>query len=116
MEPSFVARMAYAFGWLLSLFNLTMPGYMGFIVRRMSFELIGGFNEALVYAEDMDLQRRLSRVTRIKHPRNLIVFSSTRRWRGPMSGGPREAFMIVLRVFLYLLLKRSGRAYPVFHG
>lgn len=116
LEPSFFARMAYAFGWLLSLFNLTMPGYMGFIVRRIAFELVGGYDENLIYAEDMDFQRRLSRITKIGHPKDLIVYSSTRRWRGPKSGGPKEILMIVLRVLHYLIFKRSGTFYPVYHG
>jgi glycosyltransferase involved in cell wall biosynthesis len=115
LETSLFGRIAYTFGWLLSFLNLTMPGYMGFIVRRMAFELVGGYDESLIYAEDMDFQRRLSRITKIEHPKDLIVFSSTRRWRGPKSGGPREILMIVLRVLRYILFKRSGAYYPIYH-
>jgi glycosyltransferase involved in cell wall biosynthesis len=49
------------------------------MVAADAFETVGGFNEGLVAAEDMDLFRRLSRVGKTYFARDLTVYHSGRR-------------------------------------
>jgi glycosyltransferase involved in cell wall biosynthesis len=52
------------------------------IVRRESFEAVGGYRGDLISGEDCDLFRRLSRVGRIVYMPDLCVYHSLRRFRG----------------------------------
>ncbi|EHB55640.1 glycosyl transferase family 2 [Mycolicibacterium rhodesiae JS60] len=49
------------------------------MVAADAFATVGGFNEKLVAAEDMDLFRRLSRIGRTYFARDLMVYHSGRR-------------------------------------
>jgi glycosyltransferase involved in cell wall biosynthesis len=74
--------------WLINgCIRLTMP-FGAFlskgecqIVRRKSFESVGGYNEDMVVGEDCNLFLKLSRIGRIKYLKNFKVYHSPRRFR-----------------------------------
>jgi len=49
------------------------------MITSAAFRAVGGFNERLAAAEDMDLFRRLSRIGRTRFAGNLTVYHSGRR-------------------------------------
>lgn len=51
------------------------------VVRRETFEKVGGYNSSIVAGEDFDLYRRISKVGKIKFEKKLHVFESPRRFR-----------------------------------
>jgi glycosyltransferase involved in cell wall biosynthesis len=51
------------------------------IIRKSSFEAIGGYRSNLVAGEDTELYRRLKQIGHISFDRNLVVFESPRRFR-----------------------------------
>lgn len=113
IEHTKLGRAAFAFGWLLCKLKATFPGYMGILIERSVFEKIGGFNPDLAYGEDLDLIIRASRLTKILYPRDLVVYSDTRRW---MRGGKLdivETARITGMVIEYLTTKKSRGTYRV---
>lgn len=116
LETSFVGRVGYFLGWGLCRAGLTNPCYMGVAVRREVFEEVGGFDERLVYNEDLDLLHRVRTVTRPMFPRHLVSFNSTRRWIGKGGGGRIEPLVIFARILEYFLLRRSRESYPIYHS
>jgi len=115
LEGSLTGRVGYALGWALCKAGLTNPCYMGIALTREVFNQVGGFDERLVYNEDLDLLRRASRVSRPVFPRNLVSLNSTRRWKGKGNKGRLELFLILGRILEYFLLRKSGRRYPIYH-
>lgn len=55
---------------------------MNFACRRDAYEAVGGFNEELVTAEDVDLGLRLREVGRIVWDPEMVVYTSARRLNG----------------------------------
>lgn len=51
------------------------------IVRRNTFEQVGGYNSSIVAGEDFDLYRRISKIAPVKFCRNIVVLESPRRFR-----------------------------------
>lgn len=62
-----------------NVFRVGGAGGKFLMVATDAFAAVGGFNEKLVAAEDMDLFRRLSRVGRTRFARELTVYHSGRR-------------------------------------
>ncbi|MHC1601416.1 MAG: glycosyltransferase [Candidatus Nezhaarchaeales archaeon] len=108
-----VGRAAFAFGWLLCRFKATFPGYMGILVERSIFKRAGGFNPNLAYGEDLDFLIRVSAITKIAYPKDLVVYSDTRRWMRNGKINIIEVSRIVGMVVEYLTTRRSHSSYPV---
>jgi glycosyltransferase involved in cell wall biosynthesis len=51
------------------------------IVRKKSFEEVGGYNSLIVAGEDFDLYRRLAHKGKINFSKELVVYESPRRFR-----------------------------------
>ena len=66
---------------LLNLLGLGMGRGECQIVRRSTFEKVGGYNDSIVAGEDFDLYRRISKVSNIKFLRELLILESPRRFR-----------------------------------
>lgn len=49
------------------------------IVRKSAFFKISGFNTSLKTGEDLDLQKRMQKIGKLKYARNLWVYASMRR-------------------------------------
>ncbi|MEM4577105.1 MAG: glycosyltransferase [Candidatus Nezhaarchaeales archaeon] len=108
-----LGRAAFAFGWLLCKLKATFPGYMGILIERGIFEKIGGFNPSLAYGEDLDLIVRASRLTKLLYPRDLVVYSDTRRWMREGKLDIVETARIIGMVIDYLTTKKSHGTYRV---
>jgi glycosyltransferase involved in cell wall biosynthesis len=84
-EQRGVDRIYHGFyNWLFSAMNRIGMG-MGrgecHIMKRGTFERIGGYDAAIAAGEDYDLFRRLEKLGRIKFLKDLIVYESPRRYR-----------------------------------
>ncbi len=82
------------------------------IVRRESFDAIGGYRGDLISGEDCDLFRRLSRIGRIVYMTDLCVYHSLRRFR---QVGYLRVFSAYLREWIWMsVFHRSFiREWPV---
>ncbi len=108
-----IGRTAFAFGWLLCRVKATFPGYMGILVERSIFKRAGGFNPDLAYGEDLDFLIRVSSSTKIAYPKDLVVYSDTRRWMKNGKINIIEVSRIVRMVIEYLTTRKSHTSYPV---
>lgn len=108
-----IGRAAFAFGWLLCKLKATFPGYMGILVERNVFKKAGGFNPKLAYGEDLDFLIRVSNITKIAYPKDLVVYSDTRRWMKNGRINIVEVSRIVGMVIEYLTTRRSHTSYPI---
>ncbi|MDI9620153.1 MAG: glycosyltransferase [Candidatus Nezhaarchaeota archaeon] len=113
LQVRVLSRVAFAFGWFLAKLKATFPGYMGIIVEKSIFKRVGGFNPNLSYGEDLDLLMRISRTTRIVYPKDLVVYSDTRRWMKDGKINAVETLRIVGMVIEFLATKKSHTSYPV---
>ncbi|MEM2905240.1 MAG: glycosyltransferase [Candidatus Bathyarchaeia archaeon] len=116
LERSLAGRLGYAFGWGLCRLGLTNPCYMGVGVSREVFAQVGGFDESLVYNEDLDFLRKALTVKRSVFPRDLVSYNSTRRWIRRGRGGILEPFRILGRILEYFLFRKSKAYYPTYHA
>ncbi len=71
-----------------------------------AFRRVGGFNERLAAAEDMDLFRRLSKIGRTRFENSLTVYHTGRRAHAV--GWPRLAWEWFANSASVFLLKRSA--------
>jgi glycosyltransferase involved in cell wall biosynthesis len=71
-----------AFLYLSKLLGKDNVAGMNFVFRKDFFDKIGGYNVNLKSAEDIDLAKRLKKFGKIKFNRNLIVYTSSRRFEG----------------------------------
>lgn len=111
---SLSARIGYTLGWILCRLRLTNPCYMGLAIERSVFTNRGGFDTRLVYSEDLDFLWKISRTVKVYHPKQLSIYSSTRRW---MKNGKlrfSECFKMALRIIQYMILRKSGTEYPIY--
>lgn len=76
------------------------------IMRKESFDRIGGFREDLVCGEDLDLVYRLSRIGTTRYDTRLQIYYPGRREHG--LGWPRLLFIWVGNVFWIAI---TGKAY-----
>jgi len=111
---SLFARIGYVLGWILCRFRLTNPCYMGLAIDRSIFKNVGGFDERLVYSEDLDFLWKVSRVVRVYYPKQLSIYSSTRRWMRNGRLRISECFKMAFRIIQYLVLRKSGMEYPIY--
>ncbi len=51
------------------------------IVKRDIFDRVGGYNDSIVAGEDFDLYRRISKISKIKFERKILIYESPRRFR-----------------------------------
>lgn len=51
------------------------------VVRKSSFDQIGGYDESIVVGEDCDLFYRLAKIGKIKFMKDLVLYHSPRRFR-----------------------------------
>ena len=78
------------------------------MVRRDAFEKIGGFNPALVAAEDNDLFQRLAKVGRTRLDRSLVAYHTGRRAHA--IGWPRLLCQWFSNYVSIVFLRRSASA------
>jgi glycosyltransferase involved in cell wall biosynthesis len=76
------------------------------IVRRESFDMVGGYRGDLISGEDCDLFRRLSKAGRIIYLPDLCVYHSLRRFRGL---GYLRVLGVYLREAIWMSLR--GRSF-----
>lgn len=67
--------------WLLNIFGMGMGRGECQVVRKRTFEQMGGYNESIAAGEDYELFLRLEKTGRIKFVRDVTVFESPRRFR-----------------------------------
>lgn len=111
---SLFARIGYTLGWILCRLRLTNPCYMGLAIERGIFSKLGGFNTRLVYSEDLDFLWRVSRAVKIYYPKQISIYSSTRRWFKNGKLRFSECLRMALRVLQYMVLRKSGMEYPLY--
>lgn len=51
------------------------------IVRSNTFKEVGGYNDNIVAGEDFDLYRRISKISKVRFDKNVLVYESPRRFR-----------------------------------
>jgi len=76
------------------------------MIKRDSFMRAGGYNEALVVAEDNDMFYRLSRIGKTRMVRNLVVFHTGRR--AHKIGWPRLLASWLLNGLSVALFKKAA--------
>jgi len=87
---------------------------MGLAIERGIFSKLGGFNTRLVYSEDLDFLWRVSRAVKIYYPKQISIYSSTRRWFKNGKLRFSECLRMALRVLQYMVLRKSGMEYPLY--
>ncbi len=76
-----------------------------FIIKRMPFEKIGGFDTSIeFYGEDTDVARRLSRVGKVKWTFRLPMYTSGRRFVG--EGIVKTSFLYTVNFFYVNFFKK----------
>lgn len=86
--------------------NLGVGGGEFQMMRRRDFIKIGGYNEKLVAAEDIELLNRLSKLGKIRLDKNLVIYHTGRR--AHKIGWPKLLFQwFINTLFMYF----SGHAY-----
>lgn len=97
--------------WILSKIGYPVMYGMCLAVRKSVFDRVGGFNESLNTAEDVDFTRRASKFGKCVVLRNAIAYTSPRRLK--MEGGALHAvFYHILNFFRYKLFGRGSEDYP----
>lgn len=92
---------------LLSLVGLSF-GVGSFIaVKKRAFEQVGGFNQDVKAAEDLELLRRLSRIGRVKYETSVPVYVSSRRF------DVESVFLYVIKCLLWAFLRLIGTGFSV---
>ena len=97
--------------WVLS--KIRQPRFYGMCiaVRKKTYNKIGGFNEKLQTAEDMEFTKEMNRHGRCILNRNAVAFTSPRRVAGM---GTVNAIMFHAKNFVtYSLFKKAEKDYPV---
>lgn len=89
-----------------NVFNAGVSGGEFQMMRKNDFETVGGYNETLVAAEDVELLSRLRKLGRIRLDPSLVVYHSGRR--GHKIGWPRLLSQWLLNS-LFMMFK--GRSY-----
>lgn len=77
-------------------------------VRRSSFGLVGGFDENMLVAEDMDLVRRLGWVGRVQYDPTVTILVSPRRFE------VENGALFALKSILWVALRLVGASYSLF--
>ena len=67
--------------WLLNIIGMGMGRGECHVIRKETFEQVGGYNEEIAAGEDYELFLRLRRMGKIKFVRTLTVLESPRRFR-----------------------------------
>lgn len=75
------------------------------MVRRKTFELVGGFNERLIATEDYDMFARLAKRGKVRLKPSLVVYHSGRH--GHVLGWPKLLWMWFANTFSYLIRGKS---------
>ena len=75
------------------------------LIRRTSFEKIGGFREELVTFEDGDLFKRLSKIGKTLIDKNLIIYHGARRPHA--IGWPRMWYIWISNIVWYTLFDKA---------
>ncbi len=96
-------KVFYFFGYITQLFlKMFRKGAMlqggNFIIRRSSFEIVGGFDTTIeFYGEDTDVARRLNKVGKVKWTFALPMYTSGRRLssEGVLTTGARYAINFI---------------------
>lgn len=79
MDKIIFNSLGYWFGVLNNILRIGGSGGEFLMVRADSFKKIGGFNETLAAAEDMDLMWRLNKIGRTHSELSLYIYHSGRR-------------------------------------
>lgn len=75
------------------------------VVRRQTFQKIGGYNENLISQEDMDLFRRLNKLGRTVVLKNYLAYGSPARYQ--KTGWPKMVWIWFLNTVYYLFAGKS---------
>jgi glycosyltransferase involved in cell wall biosynthesis len=98
--------------WLLAKINHPRIYGICMAVRRNAFEKLGGFDEKLETAEDMDITGRARKLGKCLVLRNAIAYTSSRRLK--MGAGTLYTVGYhVANFFRYRLLGTGAKGYPV---
>lgn len=75
------------------------------IIRRSTFEKVGGYNNSLAAGEDFELYNRLHKIGKVEYDGTLLVYESPRRYR--KYGYTKVYFQWIQNGFSVLFKKRA---------